>query len=239
MSKIRLIKIKTISGRIETLSGLHIGQGNDSIEIGGVDMLVIKDKKTEQPFIPGSSLKGKMRSLLEWMSGELDNGNVKFEPSDDDLIARVFGNTNKKLTNGPTRLIVRDSKINEQFIKNIQEGNSLTEVKTENNINRITSVAMPRSLERVVSGTTFDFEMIYRVFSVNNDHGNKDEDCFFLIKEGLKLLELDSLGGGGSRGNGKIKFLDLQVSSLTINSNEQQLEELDLSKINFSGYKRV
>ena len=57
------------SGQIELVSGLHIGSGNAEMHIGGTDNPVIKNPVTNQPYIPGSSLKGKMRSLLEWRAG--------------------------------------------------------------------------------------------------------------------------------------------------------------------------
>ena len=59
----KLVRIYTITGTIETVTGLHIGAGKDSIEIGGMDNPVIKHPHTGEHYIPGSSLKGKVRSL--------------------------------------------------------------------------------------------------------------------------------------------------------------------------------
>ena len=55
-----------IKGKIVCETGLHIGGITEGVEIGGVDLPVIRDSLTEIPYIPGSSLKGKLRHLLEW-----------------------------------------------------------------------------------------------------------------------------------------------------------------------------
>ena len=65
----QLTNITKLTGQIELLSGLHIGSGNTEIHIGGTDNPVITNPITQQPYIPGSSIKGKMRSLLEWHLG--------------------------------------------------------------------------------------------------------------------------------------------------------------------------
>ena len=80
------------------------------------------------------------------------------------------------------------------------------EDKYENTINRITARANPRNFERVVSGTRFSFSMNYKVFE-NVDGDVVDEELFGYVIEGLKLIELDALGGAGSRGCGQVKFL--------------------------------
>lgn len=203
----KLLEIKKITGTVELLSGLHIGAGKDEIEIGGVDMPVIKDSVTGEPYIPGSSLKGKMRSLLEWKLGELDSdGKIKQKPNEQDVVARIFGNTNKELKKGPTRIIVRDALLNREQQKTLAlEAISRTEVKYENTINRLTSEANPRQQERAISGLLFDLEIVYKIFDIS-DNGENDRGNFESIKQALKLVELDALGGGGSRGNGKVKF---------------------------------
>ena len=65
----QLIKIQTLEGTLELLSGLRIGASEGEIRIGGVDNQVIRNPINNEPYIPGSSLKGKVRSLLEWRSG--------------------------------------------------------------------------------------------------------------------------------------------------------------------------
>ena len=61
----RLKEIKSIKGKIVLKTGLHIGAGSDEIHIGGIDTPVVKDPLKGWPYIPGSSLKGKIRTLLE------------------------------------------------------------------------------------------------------------------------------------------------------------------------------
>lgn len=198
-------------GKIECITGLHIGSGSEKLEIGGVDSPVVRHPHTKYPYIPGSSLKGKLRTLLEFALGVVgDDGG----PSKDERIVRLFGlgaNKKEKLQTGPTRLIVRDSNPDEETIKMWSEKvDSLllyTEYKAENTLNRITSAANPRFIERVVPGSKFDFEIIYTVYKISeNDSAEKiNQDISYLI-QAMRLLEDGYIGKSGSRGYGKIKF---------------------------------
>ena len=211
---------KKINGIIEVLTGLHIGGSTAIIEIGGKDNPVIKHPITNEPYIPGSSIKGKMRSLLEWKHGKVktDRGNKKEYGEvckcgkPDCIICRIFGSSAEDSESGPTRLIVRDAVLDEGYKTELtgKDPNwipgDITEDKYENTINRITARANPRNFERVVSGAKFSFEMSYKVFEENNGNGNTDEEYFKHVIEGLKLIEMDALGGAGSRGCGQVKF---------------------------------
>ena len=211
------IIIKKITGKIVVKTGLHIGAGNEKVEIGGMDNPIIRNPRTREPYIPGSSIKGKMRSLLEWKLGKvLQNqgkpcncGKAECE------ICRVFGSANNSKevatenSRGPTRLIVRDAVLTKEWSEKFMSGKALIEEKSENSLNRITAAANPRPIERVVPGIEFDFEIAYRVIDTG-DGGAKDKELFIsIVKEGLRLLQNDYLGGGGSRGNGQIEFKDL------------------------------
>ena len=134
-------KIK-FSAQIRLETGLHIGGSDAFAAIGAIDSPVIKDPITNLPIIPGSSLKGKMRTLL----AKVYNEKVAEKPSDDsDILSRLFGNSkDKRFKMG--RLIFRDA-----FLSNADELDSLgvrsyTEVKFENTIDRITAEANPRLL---------------------------------------------------------------------------------------------
>jgi CRISPR-associated protein Csm3 len=208
----RLIKYKKITGKILVKTGLHIGGSVDVIEIQGVDNPIIKNPITNEPYIPGSSLKGKMRSLLEWKLGKIDRdgephkwcGNIKCP------ICRIFGTSSDDANLGPTRVLVRDAELTSEYKDEIhKEGKTLTEVKYENSINRISAKANPRPLERVSAGVEFDFEILYRVFDMG-DKGKTDEDMFKHVVDGLRYLQQDALGGSGSRGSGKIAFKELK-----------------------------
>ncbi len=223
----RLIDITTISGTIKLKSGLHIGGGDATMKIGGIDNEVIKHPITGDPYIPGSSIKGKIRSLLEWKLGlvginEGKPANVtKAYPTETEAehalkIAQLFGNggeikDDKALSRkvGVTRVSFSDCEIAERV---------KTEVKFENSINRITSKAdNPRQTERVPAGAAFDFSVTVKVFE-------GDSDLIDLLKEGMKLLELDSLGGNGSRGYGKITFENLRENGQSI---QEAFDRLD------------
>jgi len=191
---------------------------NDTIEIGGMDNPIIKNPVSGEPYIPGSSLKGKMRALIEWSMGKLISSNSKNagEPCacGQCEICRVFGTSaakdsdrEKALKRGPTRLIVRDATLSRESRDDFFNNDiPLVEEKHENSINRITAKANPRPIERVVPGTIFDFEIIYRIIDIG-DNGKTDKDNFEkVVLKSMALLEYDYLGGGGSRGNGKILF---------------------------------
>lgn len=193
-----------INGEIETVTGLHIGTGGEFAAIGAIDSPVVKDPITRDPIIPGSSLKGKIRALLVQ---SLCPGAK--EPKDDiDLIKRMFGAANDKGKSAKaftSRFIFSDC-----FMTNKAELASIevntTEVKFENTINRLTGVANPRQIERVIRGTKFNFSVTYTV-----ENEREAEEDIRTFAEGLKLLEYDYLGGGGSRGNGRIKFNNLSA----------------------------
>jgi CRISPR-associated protein Csm3 len=223
MSENKLNGIALISGRIELQSGLHIGGGNTEIRIGGVDNTVIKHPHTNEPYIPGSSLKGKIRSLLEWYIGVVGKTEGKplsrshlekctNEKEDAIAILKLFGfaadQSQQSGDIGPTRLAFWDCMLNQEFATKMKEANQLlTEVKAENSINRIAGVAdNPRFTERVPAGSIFDFKLTMKQLM------SGDNELLDWVLLGMKLLEHDSLGGSGSRGYGKIRFIDLELN---------------------------
>ena len=111
---------------------------------------------------------------------------------------------------GPTRIIVRDAVLTKEWSEKFNQGKAIVEEKSENSLNRITAAATPRPVERVVPGVEFEFEIAYRVIDTG-DNGKKDEDLFnSVVIEGLRVLQSDYLGGGGTRGNGQIAFEELK-----------------------------
>jgi len=205
MEKLKLTGKVIISGKITTLTGLHIGGSSSALDIGGIDLNVIKTADG-LPFIPGSSLKGKIRNLLARKAGSL---RVEDDPVQ---IARIFGTSGDKTETGPnTRLSVRDAIIDKEAFQEVFGDADLeygfTEGKWENTIDRVKGSAKnPRQLERVPAGAVFCFEMVYDIY----DDGKRDEDLKTII-EAMRLLEDDYLGGSGSRGYGKIKFSGVKL----------------------------
>jgi CRISPR-associated protein Csm3 len=177
------------------------------------------------PYVPGSSIKGKMRFLLEWAFGKVrDDGRAWGWHKDDctdpaDPVLRIFG-TNAKREDwgaGPTRLLVRDAHLCPDWRQaQLEAGRELTEAKTEVVIDRIAGKALdnvgPRQFERVPPGAAFDFEMAFRLYSVDDDGGERDLDCLAWAIQGLGLIEQDALGGSGSRGYGRIGFGTLTLT---------------------------
>ena len=217
---LNLAKIR-FSGNLEVESGLHIGASSAFAAIGAIDSPVIKDPVTNLPIIPGSSLKGKMRTLL----ARSYNQRIAETPNDDDeRICRLFGASTGGGRDGQSpiagRFIFRDS-----FLANKDELmdkglSTFTEDKFENTINRTTMSATPRQIERVVRGSKFAFELIYDVV----DPTEVDEDLEMILA-GLKLLEFDYLGGSGSRGYGKVAFKDLKAETVFGNFDVEALNQ--------------
>lgn len=209
----KLQKHILIEGIIKCETGLHIGGSSEGMEIGGVDLPVIKHPITKEPYIPGSSLKGKMRSELEKKYNKTPNGEPCGCGDPNCQVCKIFGpHKNTKHILGPTRILVRDShfteKTREEYTKIIKEkGIDYIEKKTENIIDRLKGTALhPRTQERIPAGAKFDLEITLQVFD-----GDNESEMLNRIKEGLMLVQKSYLGGSGSRGYGKVKFYDMKI----------------------------
>ncbi|MBM3738078.1 MAG: type III-A CRISPR-associated RAMP protein Csm3 [Acidobacteria bacterium] len=230
-TELKLIGKLLLDGELHCETGLHVGAGKGSLEIGGADNPVVKDA-FGRPYVPGSSLRGRLRSLLEQSSGmavpsELvflsrrRGQEVRIHQSDrpDDEICLLFGRSPMRMERvsggdvpasaaSPARLTVYDAplepaSITAQMRENLDD--ELTEVKSENSIDRITSQANSRTLERVPAGAWFRVRMVMDILC------EEDKVLPARLAEGLRLLEDDTLGGGGSRGNGRVRFANLSV----------------------------
>lgn len=228
-----------ISGTILCKTGLHIGGSGDNIDIGGSDNPVIRDSVSGLPYIPGSSLKGKLRTLTELSDKQsadsVINNRGKVATDKTCIASKLFGvsaeqgNTELKF---PTRTIVRDSYPTVDTLKLWQKSDDLlngTELKYENTINRIDSSANPRNIERVPKGSKFNFEIIFSVY--------EGDDSLNIIKllEAMKLLEDNYLGGSGSRGFGQVVFEDVTLTKRTAKYYTEDNEEdiiIDNANIN-------
>lgn len=217
----------TLKAELEVKTGLHIGAGKDAIEIGGIDNPVVIHPHTHEPYIPGSSLKGKARFLLEWAFNKVRDDGRAFGFNDDDanpeklgnggaVILRLFGTaaSREKWKDGPTRLIVRDAPLNVEWKdETLKQGRLFTEDKAEVSIDRIAGKALDgglRHTERVVAGARFDVEIGVRVWD-SGDGGARDREALAWFIQALDLIEQDALGGSGSRGYGQVRFDKLQL----------------------------
>jgi CRISPR-associated protein Csm3 len=214
--KMRLEKHVVMRGVIFCVTGLRIGGSKDDIEIGGMDNPIIRHPVSGLPYIPGSSLKGRMRSLLELKHSQTTQRTGQPCDCGQCDICRVFGTHKSRPNNlGPTRIIVRDAFLtsdSEEELKsaNQEKGIYYSEVKYENRINRKTGKADdPRPNERVPANTKFNFEIVLRIFDSDNEN-----DSIALIKEGLALVQKEYIGGSGSRGYGKVRFIDTSVDGV-------------------------
>jgi CRISPR-associated protein Csm3 len=215
-----------IDGELQCLTGLHIGASKETMEIGAIDSPVVRDPISQEPYIPGSSLKGKLRALLEKANPDLipnrpgGSGTKRHECDDWDArdgnpldktpgalncpVCRLFGSTGpgEKNRNFPSRIKIRDLHLkNLEALQKIDTGLPLTEWKFENSIDRITSAANPRNIERVPKGAQFGFSLIYDVEG-QESFGEDLEN----LKLSIRLLQDDALGGHGSRGYGQVEF---------------------------------
>lgn len=240
----QLNKKLIISGKITALTGVAIGGTNQAMSIGGVDKGVIRNPLNNEPYIPGSSLKGKMRSLLELRDGTLGNekmGAVENGPTTSQKYraARLFGNAVKgdKNIQRPSRVVVRDAYLDREQVEGVFFKNAdlpYTEVKTEVVIDRITSRAMPRQIERVPAGAQFDFSIVLNLFDGHDNSGdepknNADEQDneSELIQDlfaAMQLLQNDYLGAAGSRGSGQIQF---ESSTITVKKRDRSFYEMN------------
>lgn len=226
----QLTKVHVLHAELVCRSGVHIGASDSEMHIGGIDNAVVKHPITQEPYIPGSSIKGKVRSLLEWRSGFVSNGPLGWQDyvnshSDKVLaILKLFGVGGQVLTDaqakeiGPTRLSFWDCSLLPEWISSVRtsEG-SYTEVKTENSIDRIAGTAKnPRQTERVPADARFDFKVTVKVLD--------DENLLDTLLAGLKLLELDGIGGSVSRGYGKVKFEKLSLDGNDISADFDQID---------------
>jgi CRISPR-associated protein Csm3 len=204
-----------LTGELECVTGLRIGGSTEGFEIGGLDDPVIRDPVSEEPYIPGSSLKGKLRHLLEWKLGKIErhpkHGIYTAHSCGDCPACWIFGvasdEEDVRKRSGPSRLTVRDARLTAACREKLAEptGRLFTEIKSENALDRITSSATPRPMERVPPGACFGIEMIFDVY--------RDDDQRLLhdLLTAMRLLEDSALGSSGSRGYGKVRFKNLRL----------------------------
>lgn len=233
MPSIKLHGKIILKGTIEAKTGLHIGGNTGELDIGGIDNPVIRNAFNRQPYIPGSSLRGKMRGLLDRHFGKDLNKPVGRDVRVNESktpgeyytcpINQVFGVAPTQQLRGktmPTRLLVRDTYLTEDSLAILNKADTdtdFTEIKTEVAIDRITSAATPRQQERVPSGAKFGpFQIVHSLYTQHGtDHDNELQDeveLFDTVLKGMELLQDDYLGGSGSRGSGQIAFENLTMT---------------------------
>jgi len=227
---INTIKGKVIiEGKIEVLTGLHIGTSGDFSAIGAVDNIVIRDTVTNKPMIPGSSLKGKMRYLLARTkyNTSIELKNIKEEH---ESIKRLFGSSDPVVV---SRLQFQDSLLAVKNFGKVDFDLPYTEIKYENTIDRATGEANPRQQERVPAGSEFDFKLVYNV--EKTDEFEEDMKNILLMME---VLEDDYLGGHGTRGYGRIKFKNLKLNKkIYLEENKDEVDNIEKKLENDKRFK--
>jgi CRISPR-associated protein Csm3 len=250
MAEFKTIQLKGrvfITFDLDAVTGLHIGGSDTGVEIGGVDKTVIRNPLTNRPYIPGSSLRGKVRSLLEKYrgleqnqqigqgfihscgAGEKDEEKARLSYQQCD-VCQIFGLPGERGFATPTRLVVRDVHLTGQSATELEQTARTdlpyTEIKTEVSIDRVTSAANPRQMERVPAGSVFGpAELVYSVYHGSGCDAAHDIGRLCTLVEGLQLLEDDYLGGLGSRGSGKVQLKGIRI---TVRSSGQYLTKPQL-----------
>jgi CRISPR-associated protein Csm3 len=200
MSEFKLLKKLVYTGTLTLKTGLHIGGTNDALNIGGPDQFVVRNPLSNIPYIPGSSLKGKMRALVEIKNGETKSGRPSTNPTTraGKLFGVVSGGSD---SSRPSRLLVRDAELDIYASDFSNTDLPYTESKTEVVIDRITAKAMPRTFERVPAGARFKLNLVLNIFEGENENELKNT-----LRQAIELLEDDYLGGNGSRGYGQVSI---------------------------------
>lgn len=221
MTDINLYGRIFISANIRAKTGLHIGGSGAGLEIGGLDKEVMRNPLDKRPYIPGSSLRGKMRSQSEKVLGLKQNNRIgqvtihtcktrdEYDANGGCAVCHVFGVPAELDYSGPTRLLVRDAGLTDQSADELDRARTdlrFAELKTEVAIDRVTSAAVPRTLERVPAGAAFGpAELVYGLYD------QADYARLKVVVDALQLVEDDYLGGSGSRGSGKVRFEEITV----------------------------
>lgn len=198
----RLVKKIIYTGKIVLKTGLHIGGTNAALNIGGPDKFVVRNPINMKPYIPGSSLKGKLRSLIE-----IKNGCSKVSTDPNSESGKLFGVAGGNDNTRPSRLIVRDAELDTESKPGMFENTDLpyAESKTEVNIDRVTSEAKPRTFERIPAGAEFKLSMVLNIFE-----GEDEKELEGILFKAIEMLHDDYLGGQGSRGYGQVEIKDLK-----------------------------
>lgn len=203
-----MLKIYKVNFDLELMTGLHIGGSSDTFDIGGADSTVIKNPLTHEPYIPGSSIKGKLRSLLTQKYGKF-NEKEKDIVFEDDEEGKTMRNLFEPVDYGGdsiqvSKAIFRDALLTDESRANLEKhlGSGVyTEIKAENKISLLQGKAESlRFIERVPAGAVFGGEILLQVFDEDNEEDFKEK-----LKEAINMLELNYLGAGGTRGYGKVK----------------------------------
>jgi len=221
-----------ITADLTLITGMHIGASNEFAPIGAVDSVVVRDPLTRRPIIPGSSLKGKMRTLLA--RTETESSVMKEVKKDSLEICRLFGiSEHEKYGTIPARLQFYDLFIKENNISKFDEKTDLylTEIKFENTINRLDAVANPRQIERVPAGMEFELKIIYNLENLNDRLETEVVEDFRNITRSFKLLQLDYIGGNGTRGYGRLRLSNFKIKAININNDEKPYDTSKIGEI--------
>lgn len=196
----KLVKIISKKGTVKVINKVHVGIGQ-AFGIGGIDNAIVRNIYTGDPYIPGSSLKGRMRSGLEVALGRIDgDGGACACGRADCIVCKLFGTRSNAGKCGPGRLVIYDIELSDEFKKKEEVITTLT----HNSINRTTGRAKDgafMSFEAIESGTILNYRIDIKVFE-----GDNEKELCDTVDKCLSYVELSGIGGKVSSGYGKVKF---------------------------------
>jgi len=205
----KLEKRIILTGTVEAITPLHVGSGKSEFEIGEVDMPILTTPEG-QPYIPGSSLKGRVRAEAERIARQ--KGMVVCYPPKVDNMCGSKGNINALCICcrifGTAGNVSVASKVKFRDAYPLDTVGALLE-RTGIAIDRETGTVAKGAfytIQAVPAGARFGLEIVAE---------NLSEDELKLLKAALKSVEDSALGGSSSRGFGKVRITISKVSVRT------------------------
>lgn len=202
--EIKMQDIVEFKGFLKVLgSGLRIGGEKGVGAPGETDNPILRHPITQMPYVPGSSVKGKIRSLLESRHCPQTQSTGLPCKCGECLVCQLFGCGESRNIKSPSRLVFRDCQPTESTRSLWEDVGVSSEIKTEVLIDRNKGLSYgrigPRKTERIPAESDFAF-----AFSLRHFEGDSLAEYYAMLAEGFDLLERHYLGGSGSRGYGQV-----------------------------------
>lgn len=192
-----------IEACLTTVSSLYIGAGADREAGGSRDLPVLRNALDDMPIVPGSSLRGRMVTLLKAHCPDAIAG----EETAAQALAILFGTPGKR-----SALSFWDCQPEVPWAyEHRAAGLALTHWRSE-------QAPMPdkrlvfRRRELISAGVRFRFRLTLLAAQAENA-GLPTQAALDRVRQGLLLMEQHGIGGATVRGFGRVAFSDVTVSA--------------------------